>query len=116
MKKTVYVLKGEVPAASPVSGETALAEYTMLNPPNVKCYAASSISKWNATLSNSIYSLEEQAAVEVWRYDPRKLSQSAEVDKLSLAASLQDNMDERVEEAVEEMLTVLWRSLDGNRN
>lgn len=116
VKKIRYVLKEKVPADTLVSGETALSEYTMLNPSPIRCFATDSISKWEAALSNSIYSIEEQAAVEVWRYDPKKLSKSAEVDKLSLAVSLQDNDDERVEEAVEEMLTALWRKIDGNRN
>lgn len=116
VKKIMYVLKEKIPTATLVSGETALAEYTMLNPTPVSCFATDSISKWEAALSNRIYSIEEQAAVEVWRYDPKKLSKSAVVDRLSLAVSLQDNVDERVEEAVEEMLTALWREIDGDRN
>ena len=116
VKRRIYVLKKEVPDVALVSGEMALAEYTMLNPPAVNCYAAAGVSKWNAARSNIIYSVEEQAAVEVWRYDPKKLSQGAAVDKLSLAISLQDNTDERIEEAVEEMLAALWRKIDGNRD
>lgn len=116
VKKLVYVLKDEVPDATLVSGEMALAEYTMLNPPEIKHYATASVSKWKATLSNTIYSMEEQVAVEVWRYDPTRLSLCAEVDKLSLAVSLQDDTDERIEEAVEQMLVALWREIDGNRN
>lgn len=116
VKKIMYVSKEKVPATTLVSGENALAEYTMLNPSPISCFATASISKWEAALSNSIYSIEEQAAVEVWRYDPKKLSKRAEVDKLSLAVSLQNNADERIEEAVEEMLTTLWREIDGNRN
>ncbi len=38
------------------------------------------------------------------------------VDELSLALSLREDADERVEEAVEEMLNNLWRKIDGNRN
>ena len=54
--------------------------------------------------------------VEMWRYDPQKLSNTKMVDKLSLALSLREDTDERVEEAVEEMLNTLWRKIDGNRN
>ena len=35
---------------------------------------------------------------------------------LSLALSLREDADERVEEAVEEMLNNLWRKIDGNRD
>ena len=38
------------------------------------------------------------------------------VDELSLALSLREDADERVEEAVEEMLNNLWRKIDGNRD
>ena len=50
------------------------------------------------------------------RYDPRKLSKEKIVDGLSLALSLKEDADERVEEAVEEMLNNLWRKIDGYRN
>ena len=38
------------------------------------------------------------------------------VDELSLALALREDADERVEEAVEEMLNNLWRKIDGNRD
>lgn len=45
-----------------------------------------------------------QVAVQMWRYDPRKLSKTNTVDELSLALSLKDDADERVEGAVDNML------------
>ena len=38
------------------------------------------------------------------------------VDELSLALALREDADERVEEAVEEMLNELWRKINGYRN
>ena len=55
-------------------------------------------------------------AVEMWRYNPRKLSTRNTVDELSLALTLREDADERVEKAVEEMLNELWRKIDGYRN
>ena len=52
----------------------------------------------------------------MWRYNPRKLSTRNIVDELSLALALREDADERVEEAVEEMLNNLWRKIDGNRD
>ena len=52
----------------------------------------------------------------MWRYNPRKLSTRNIVDELSLALALQEDADERVEEAVEEMLNELWGRIDGYRN
>ena len=57
-----------------------------------------------------------QVAVEMWRYNPRKLSTRNVVDELSLALALREDADERVEEAVEEMLNELWRKIAGYRN
>ncbi len=38
------------------------------------------------------------------------------VDELSLALALREDADERVEEAIEEMLNELWRKIDGYGN
>ncbi|MEI3151296.1 MAG: hypothetical protein V8S55_07375 [Mediterraneibacter faecis] len=38
------------------------------------------------------------------------------VDEFSLALALREDADERVEEAVEEMLNELWRKIDGYRD
>lgn len=65
-------------------------------------------------MTNSLQDSQVQVAVEMWRYNPRKLSTRNIVDELSLA--LREDADERVEEAVEEMLNELWRKIDGYRN
>ncbi len=88
----------------------------MLNAPSVNCYASEKISQWNGCMTNGLQDSRSQVAVEMWRYDPRKLSKGKTVDELSLALSLREDADERVEEAVEGMLQDLWRKIDGNRN
>ena len=67
-------------------------------------------------MTNSLQDSTEQVAVEMWRYNPQKLSTRNTVDELSLALSLRKDVDERVEAAVEEMLNELWRKIDGYRN
>ena len=49
-------------------------------------------------------------------YDPKKLADGTCVDRLSLALALQNDKDERTEEAVEEMLAQVWRDMNGKRN
>ena len=90
----------------------------MLNEPNTRYYAAEKISQWKDVMTSSLQSSQMQVAVEMWRYDPRKLSKRRAVDELSLALALREDADERVEEAVEEMLNGLWRKMemDGYRN
>jgi hypothetical protein len=116
IKRTVYIQKEFVRTDLPESGYSALAEYSMLNAPNVRCYAAERISQWKDVMTNSLQNSQVQVAVDMWRYNPRKLSTRNTVDELSLALALREDADERVEDAVEEMLNGLWRKIDGYRN
>ena len=116
IKRTVYIPEELVGAELLESGYSALAEYSMLNAPNVRCYAAERISQWKDVMTISLQNSQVQVAVEMWRYNPRKLSMRNAVDELSLALALREDADERVEEAVEEMLNELWRKIDGYRN
>lgn len=99
-----------------MSSYSALSEYSMLSSGTVLYFAAGSVSEWEKKAAGRIHNSEEQCAIELWRYDPRKLSNSNCVDRLSLALALREDRDERVEEAVEEMLNDLWREIDGKRN
>ena len=116
IKRTVYVPKTEIKKELPVSGYSALSEYTMLNSPAVESRATVSIAEWERVASGRLQNSEDQCAVELWRYDPRKLSAGECVDRLSLALSLCGDRDERIEEAIEEMLEQVWRDIDGKRN
>ncbi|WNV59420.1 hypothetical protein RJD28_08140 [Oscillospiraceae bacterium NTUH-002-81] len=116
IKRTVYIPEELVGTELLESGYSALAECSMLNAPNVKYYATERISQWKDVMTNSLQDSQVQVAVEMWRYNPRKLSMRNVVDELSLALALREDADERVEEAVEEMLNELWRKIDGYRN
>ena len=116
VKRTIYVPKAEIREKQLMSGYSALSEYSMLNPPAVECYAAKSITAWGKNASGRLQNSEDQCAVELWRYDPGKLSNGESVDRLSLALALREDTDERIEEAVEEMLADVWREIDGKRN
>ena len=115
IKRTVYVPKTEVHDLLLLSSYSALSEYTMLNPPAVKYLAAGSIAVWENVSSVKLQNSDDQYAVELWRYDPKKLADGSCVDRLSLALSLDGSGDERVEAAVEEMLDQVWREIDGSR-
>ena len=75
----------------------------MLNPPYVDCFASGSISEWKRNSSLKLQNTEEQYKVELWRYDPGRIADSACVDRLSLTLALGEDKDERVEEAIEEV-------------
>ena len=116
IKRTVYIPKELVGTELLESGYSALAEYSMLNKPNIKCYATERISQWKDVMTNSLQDSQVQVAVTMSRHKPRKWAPGNIVDEFSLALALREDADERVEEAVEEMLNELWRKIDGYRN
>ncbi len=116
VKRTIYVPKTEIKDKLLVSGYSALSEYSMLNPPAVEYFAVGSVTAWNKSSSGRLQNSDDQCAIELWRYDPKKLTDGNSVDRLSLALAFRENRDERIEEAIEEMLTEIWREIDGKRN
>ena len=113
IKRTIFVPKKMIKETLLISGYSALSEYSMLNPSQIQYYAADSIAQWEKMASSDLQSAEDQCAVELWRYDPRKLSKEKCVDKLSLVLALSDDRDERIEEAVEELLRNVWEGING---
>ena len=75
VKRTVYVPCEEVKTELLESGYSALAEYSMLNAPSVRCYASEKVSQWNYCMTKDLQDSNSQVTVEMWRYDPRKLSE-----------------------------------------
>ncbi len=74
VKRTVYIPDEKVKIELLESGYSALAEYSMLNAPSVRCYASEKISQWNDFMTKDLQDSNSQVAIEMWRYDPRKLS------------------------------------------
>ena len=116
VKRKIYVPKNEIKTPLLLSGDSALSEYSMINPPEVKCMASDSVALWEEFSSDKLQNTKEQYEIELWRYDPKRLSDGDCVDKLSLVLSLNETGDERVEEAVEELLESVWEDIDGSRN
>ncbi len=107
VRKTGYLKKTEITAEMVIAGETALAEDTMLNPSRVTTYAVFA-KNFNKHLMNELVEPDEQVKVELWEYEPRQFSDNGMADKLSVALSFAENDDERIEEAVEELLEGVW--------
>ena len=112
VKKTAYLPKRLVDANMVAAGELALAEYTLLNQPAVECYALTSFMPWKEQLQEQLFNPQEQVQVELWKYNPLVLAGDNKVDVLSLAMSCKDSYDERIEEAVEEMLEQFWEDAE----
>lgn len=108
VKRVVYVARNSIHEDLLFSSYSALSEYSTLNPPAVPCFASKDITKWTPVSTPELIDAGNQFALELWRYDPGKLSEGNCVDPLSLALSLRNDQDERVETAVEEMLEKIW--------
>lgn len=104
IKRKIYVYKNILNNDLIKSGETALSELSMLNYPRIDTYATGNISLWEKQGSKYLEDSDNQVAVELWRYDPRILGKDGRVDALSLVLSMRESYDERIEEAVEEIL------------
>lgn len=96
------------------AGLTALAHFTLLAPPSTPVYAVS-LDDWKSMkLANAIVELpaaEPQShEVEIWNYSPLLFKEENDVvDRFSIYLSLQDDVDERVQSALEKMMEeVLW--------
>jgi DNA-binding MarR family transcriptional regulator len=108
IRKKFYVEKDTLPPNLPIAGVSALAEYTMLNPPEVTAYAfEGKVNELPGT--NTLVDADAQAEIEVWRYSPTLLSAKDNLpDPLSLWATIADG-DARIELAKDELLKDIWR-------
>ncbi|MBN1892062.1 MAG: MarR family transcriptional regulator [Clostridiales bacterium] len=106
VKRVVYMKKA--PSEALVSGADALAHISMLNPPDYPVRAIGKNSSGriepeiitNPDLINDL----QPARIEIWDYDPKLFSEKDHVDLLSLYLSLRDEKDERIEQALRDVL------------
>lgn len=108
VKRTVWVLT-EGSAANRLghlAGLSALARYSMLTEPKWPVYAVSP-AEWKAATDAGVRELPEPVAGvhewQLWSYSPALLPGAATVDPLSLTLSLQDNADDRIQLALDEL-------------
>jgi DNA-binding MarR family transcriptional regulator len=108
IRRRKYVDKDTLPPNLPLAGVSALAEYTMLNPPDLTTYAFyGRVDELSGT--DTLVDADAQAEVEIWRYLPTLLSAKERLsDPLSLWTTLTDD-DARIEIAKDELLAGVWR-------
>lgn len=99
-----YLEKSNVTEDMVFAGETALSEKTMLNPSRVLTYAIYHKSFDKKQLLTELVDPDKQIRLEVWEYDPKQFTSDSAADSLSVAISLIDSEDERIEEAIEVLL------------
>ena len=106
VRKTIYTKTKPVDALT--SGINALAELSMLNPPNHPTMAIDRNKLDNEHVeiveNKDIIKDMQLVELELWNYDPKLFTYNSHVDLLSLYVSLKEEADERVEQALEDVL------------
>lgn len=106
VRTIVFIEKSAVTHDIFPAGLSALSEMSIFNPPAVETWEL--IGGKIKGSAQKLIDSEKQCALQLWRYGPRRISQADEIDALSLAASLADDPDERVEQCIEEILEKMW--------
>ncbi len=91
----------------PLSGESALASRTMLNRPRIETRAVfkNLVDLKNLQVVDTRWeSYRDVIVLELWKYDPNLFSKNGAVDPISLVKCYENNVDERIEGAIEEYL------------
>lgn len=108
VKKRVCCRKSVVSASFLPAGESALSEVSMLSAPTMEYRAVyekdERIQQLEFIEDECWMDTEDGIMLELWRYDPEKLSQDGRVDPISLKLSLSDIYDERVQGEMEDVL------------
>jgi hypothetical protein len=104
VRRSGYIDKVEVTANMMLAGESALANESMLNVGKVVTLAVFEKSYDKQRLFDELIDPEHQVKLELWKYEPSQFSQGDCADLLSVALSFENTIDERIEQAVEEVI------------
>ena len=108
VRKTVYISRTVITPEMFRAGLSAIADRSMLNPPMPEVWGTVQSEKAISNAGARLIDAEKQCALELWKYDPRLICGDGKADALSLAVSLKDVADERVEQMLDEILTEVW--------
>ena len=108
LQRKAYVKRSQELLRLPLAGESALARRSMLNAPGVECRAIGR-KEFKALdgieVVDPAWSTETNyIKLEIWKYDPCGLEERSCVDPISLALTLQKQRDERIAQAVDDMM------------
>lgn len=106
VRKTIYT--NARPIGALTAGLEALADLSMINPPSYPVMAMDR-GKLNKDQIEEVKNKDlikdaKLVQLELWDYDPKLFSNNSHVDLLSLFVSLKEVNDERVEQALDEVL------------
>ena len=104
-KKQGFILNSDIDNHMILSGESALSQYTFINPPKMKTYAIDKVNSNHIAIQKEYYLQEEQVELQIWNYNPLLFSHDQKnIDKISLIISLLNNIDDRLDMEIEQLL------------
>lgn len=101
-KRVVYVR--DVPDNTFVAGLEALADLSMINPPGHKVRATYGDYHGEIVTNDDQIKDENLVELQIWEYDPKLFTKTHIVDPVSLYASLQEEQEERIKQALAEVI------------
>lgn len=107
VQKRLYINESETKSNLFLAGESLLSRHSMLGSPKYETYAAYKglVEMESLELIDPLWQPDRGSMVlELWKYDPAPFAIKGEVNPVSLAMSLSESEDERVQGAVEEYL------------
>lgn len=107
VKKTIYLEYDKAFENEILAGETALSKNTMLSEPQYPCFAMFKDDERIKKMTEVDPQWQEDlhiCQVEIWKYSPLLFAQGSCVDIVSLALSLKENIDERVQGELEDYM------------
>lgn len=99
-----YIEKSRIDENMVLASESALAKNSMLNPSKLITYAIDEQKMDINQMENELVDPNKQIRLELWGYDPKLFSDDNVADGLSVALSLREIVDERIEEAIDECI------------
>lgn len=103
-RKYGYIEKSRIDENMVLASESALAKNSMLNPSKLITYAIDEQKMDINQMENELVDPNKQIRLELWGYDPKLFSDDNVADGLSVALSLREIVDERIEEAIDECI------------
>ena len=107
VRRKIYINKKDLKTGYFLAGESALAKRTMMSEPQVEVYGIAKVPHNIETMQ--LIDIDTQCELELWRYDPTKLTGDNCADVLSLSLTLENIKDERVEMSINDMLEKVWK-------
>lgn len=104
VRKYGYIEKSRIDENMVLASESALAKNSMLNPSKLITYAIDEQKMDINQMENELVNPNKQIRLELWGYDPKLFSDDNVADGLSVALSLREIVDERIEEAIDECI------------